>query len=595
MSAASRRHAPLVAVLLGLAFLALLPQISLWVIRGREWNGSYVVMQGDEPLYSAYIRSLIDGQPRRNDPFSQTSNTEISETAFSVQAIPAYAIAIPARVLHVSAAWAMILLALLAAVAAGLAVFWLLRSVSGDDHLAAAGILFVLCFGGLAGGHGIAGIILKPDLSISALPFLRRYQPAAVFSLFFVFQVLVWRAVAATRGFRRRLYSIAAGLTLGLLIFSYFYLWTAAIAWLICFSVCWFYFRKEDRGKILAVAAAVLVSALPCLALYAHLISQRSGTLDQLQTVVHSHAIDLFRVPEALGLIIMAVVLITAFRHRRIASSDPRFLYALSAATTPLIVFNQQIVTGRMMQPFHYEAFVVNYLVLVALVVTLALSKTVSARALLWIAVLSFGWGLLDVGLVSKVVWVPQAAKADRIVPVFQELRRLSANGDSSAKIVFSPDLSVSVFLSTWTSQSTLLDMGGLDFGSISADEKRDYLYLHSYYCGTTVEEFRAALNAEPGTEGYARSVVFGHERVTRELGGVFKPIQSAEIDHEAENYRSFVDAFSVSELEQRPLSYAIVAGDMPFDFSRIDRWYERDQGRRFGDYVLYNLKPRSP
>ncbi len=45
---------PVMAMLL----LSLLPQVHLWLIRGRNWNGAYVSSQGDELLYSAYIRSL---------------------------------------------------------------------------------------------------------------------------------------------------------------------------------------------------------------------------------------------------------------------------------------------------------------------------------------------------------------------------------------------------------------------------------------------------------------------------------------------------------------------------------------------------------
>jgi len=91
--------------------LALIPQIHLWFVRGRDWNGAYATLQGDEFLYSAYINALIDGRPRRNDPFAGQDNRPVSplpESSFSIQFMPAYWIAVPARVFGVSASTAFI-------------------------------------------------------------------------------------------------------------------------------------------------------------------------------------------------------------------------------------------------------------------------------------------------------------------------------------------------------------------------------------------------------------------------------------------------------------------------------------------------------
>lgn len=580
-----------IPALIALLFLALIPQINLWVVRGDHWNGSYVVMQGDEPLYSAYIRSLIDGQPRRNDPFSATNNP-IPESAFSIQFVPPYVIATLARIFNVSASTAMILLAVFTALASALAVFWLLLSVTSDQRLASAGVLFVLCLGGMAGGHGLVGILLKSDLTISALPFLRRYQPAASFPLIFLFMVMYWRAFRADLDRSRRLYSIGSGACLSILVFCYFYLWTAGAAWMLCFGLVWFVVRPSEKKRAIETTAFAFAPVLAGLLFYAHLLSQRSHAIDQLLIVTHTRMLDLFRVPEIIGMSVIAALFI-AYRRACIELSDPKFIFALSTAFVPFLVFNQQVATGRAIQPFHYEAFVVNYLVLIALLITLSFWMNFSRRALLWLALLSFAWGFVEVALVSKMVWVPQAVKADETVPALLELRELSKRGAPASSIVYSPDLAVNRFLPTWTTQSTLLDMGGLDFGSVSAAQRKEFLYLHLYYSGTSIEGLRASLNGEAGTEGYARSLIFGHERITRELGGNFRPIQAHEVEQEVERYRSYVAAFSRAEVLKRPLTYAIVPSSGNFNFSCLDQWYERDQGQQFGSYVLYRLHTR--
>src|SRR5437867_198385 len=96
-----------------MVLLSLMPQIHLWFVRGRDWNGAYATLQGDELLYSAYINALIDGRPRRNDPFAgrdSTSKSPLPESTFSIQFIPAYMIASLARALGKSASTAFIVL-----------------------------------------------------------------------------------------------------------------------------------------------------------------------------------------------------------------------------------------------------------------------------------------------------------------------------------------------------------------------------------------------------------------------------------------------------------------------------------------------------
>ena len=53
--------------------LSLIPQIHLWIVRGRDWNGAYVSSQGDEIYYSGYINALMDGSSR---PSFQTLDTD---------------------------------------------------------------------------------------------------------------------------------------------------------------------------------------------------------------------------------------------------------------------------------------------------------------------------------------------------------------------------------------------------------------------------------------------------------------------------------------------------------------------------------------
>ncbi len=423
--------------------------------------------------------------------------------------------------------------------------------------------------------------------------------------MFFVFNVLVWQALTSKSKRATRVSAVLAGVTLSVLVFSYLYLWTAAAAWLVCIGVLWLYFRPADRLKALSVLTTIGAITVLALAPYAYLVSHRASSLDEQQTLISTHQPDPFHVSEILGALILVVLVISVLR-RKIERNDSRTIFAASLALLPFVVFNQQVLTGKTMQVYHYEAFVVNYSLLVGLLITMTLLwKPFSGRLLLWIAALAFSWGVVEVGLPSRLHYVPAAVIDDQIVPVLLRLKQLSredgttaglrARGEAST-IVFSPQLAVTVLQPTWTAQGTLIDMGGLDFGSVSREVRKEFFYMHLYYSKADIGSLREALKGTPDDQSmkyYARSVIFGHDRIVPALSGDFKPIQPEEIEQEIRAYQAYANSFSREQVLKRPVTYAVIPADTNFDFTNLDRWYERDAGERVGSYILYQLKLR--
>jgi hypothetical protein len=589
-----------------ITFLALMPQIHFWAMCGSQWHGAYAVVQGDEFLYSAYVNALIDGRPRRNDAFTGRDSVPASplpESTFSIQFIPAFAIAWLAKVCGASASSTFIVLIVLAGLLASLSLYWLLASITGDSQTAAVGLLFVLCLGAIAAGHGIIGVLLKPGVVLLGLPFLRRYQPAAAFPLFFIFCGLLWQALNNGNPRRAWLYSTLAGLNLAVLVFSYLYLWTAAAAWLVCIALLWLYLRpKEERYRTLGLfvvpAGIVTLALIP----YAYLVSHRAGSLDEAQTMVLTHRPDPFRVPEIIGAIIL-VTLIVSVRRGRVKSSEPRVIFAASFALLPLVLLNQQVLTGRSMQPYHFENFVANYAVLVGFVIVVTLLyRSIRSRSLLWIAVLCFLWGAIEISMPVLANYGSNVA-ADEMVPVLTRLKDLSKQDGTlsslrdtgkSSTLVFSPERDVMGLLPTWTSQGTLLGMGGLDFGSASQNQRKEMLYMYLYYSAIDGAGLREILNEKAGNalmSHYARIAIFGHERVVPMLSFHLEPITQEEVEEEVRGYQTFMDSFTREKVLLYPFAYVVTRGES--DLSHVDLWYERNAGERFGDYNLYRVRPR--
>ena len=264
---------------IAITILSLYPQLLMWGARGRDWNGTYAEVHGDEWVYSAYVQALIDGRPRRNDPYTGRDDRPGDaqpESLFSIQFVPAYMIAVPARLLQISSSTAFIILGILSPFFASLTIFWLIFNLTREHKLAAAGSLIVLCLGGTAAGEGVLHLLVSGD-QYSFIPFLRRFEPAAPFPLFFLFCTFVWKSL---HGKRARSWAAMAGLTLVLLIFSYFFLWTSAVAWLACLIVLVVVADRANLKRhaipfliIIGLAAAGLVP-------YLILLSNRSATMD---------------------------------------------------------------------------------------------------------------------------------------------------------------------------------------------------------------------------------------------------------------------------------------------------------------------------
>ena len=199
-------------------FLAIYPQLNIWLVKGSAWNGAFVVSNYDEVAYSGYVNALIEGRPRKSDPFIGQDNIA-GETLYSIQAVPRTRSRSRLWAFGLSAASAFVILNFLIAIFSSFAVFGLLRAVTSDDLLAGVGVVAVLCLGTAAAFQGELQHMILGNYICDFFPFLRRYQPGLAFPLFFVFCTSAWRLFDETDSKRSILYAILTGIVLALLVF----------------------------------------------------------------------------------------------------------------------------------------------------------------------------------------------------------------------------------------------------------------------------------------------------------------------------------------------------------------------------------------
>ncbi len=600
-----------------MAALALVPQVHLWAVRGGEWQGQYASFQPDETAYSAYVNALIDGRPRRADPYTgrdDALDAAGTETLFSIQFVPPYLLALPARLFGLSASTVFTLLSPLTAFASTLALFWLLLAATRDARFAATAALAVLCLGGFATGHKLLDVLAGAQISHTPLPFLRRYVPAVPFPLFFLFCACAWRALAARSPRGALVSALPAALCFAALVYSYFYLWTAALACAGCLALCWLLFRADERARSLKTLAALAALAAVALAPYFALLSRRAPALDAAQGLVFTRAPDFLQVSELAGFCVLIALFVCA-RRGRVSLSDPAALLAASFALLPFAVFNQQLVTGRTLQPLHYELFVTNYCWPLAALLVARLARrgretddaqhippataraardesrafSFSPRALAVFAAAVFAVGAFESVAATRLT-AGRNLLLDEARPPLLRLAGIARREPGSARAtVFYSDFRQADLAPTVAPQPTLWALHTFSFNGVTSEEERERLSQQLYYSGFTEEDFLRLLERRT----FLLSAVFGWTRALEGWDAHLPPISRAEMLAAARAYADYRASFTRERAGLLPLGFAVAPAGGPFDFSHLDRFYERDAGERAGGYVIHRVRLR--
>ncbi|CAN5599592.1 hypothetical protein BH10ACI3_BH10ACI3_14310 [soil metagenome] len=598
-----------------LAVFSLYPQLKLIYNRGDQWNGHYAYNDIDEVAYASYLKALMDGRPRKNDPYTgrdETTENPQPESLFSIQFAGPYTIAIPARVFGINAMWAMTISGAIAAFLTALAIFWLIGMITGDSLFAMAASLFVLAGGALFAGEGAIGEILGTSYSYPYFPGFRRYIPAMAFPAFFLLVGLIWKLLntesdqkpktkdpkPSADTFPHLLVALST-LAFGYTVFTYFYVWTTAAAWLGLLGVLMLIVRPDGVWRDMRSLLGVGIGCGVMLAPYAYLLSNRTHTMDDVQMLVRTHAPDLTRPPELIGFVVLLVIAVGVVL-KMFPLRDRGTLFAISLALTPLAVFNQQILTGQSLQPIHYQVFIGNYVAGLAVVVTLGLiwrtaegRETLLAKAALTtLAVIAAGWGFVECHYTVRILDDVNIVR-DEALPVARRLAQIGkTDPDPHRSSVLYLGLAEADDMPTVAPQAVLWARHQHVFAGVTWDENKERYYQQLYYDGVTPRDL--ADRMKRGDDVVSVIALFGWGRHTDRLNSEYKPLTFGEIDAETRKYSDYVKAFDPARNGVPRLEHLVAPTGFPDEaMANIDKWWVRGSAEVFGKYTLYSLTPR--
>ena len=600
-----------------LAIFCLYPQMKMLYLRGGEWNGHYAYNDIDEVAYASYVRALIDGRPRKNDPYTgrdQTPETPQPESLFSIQFAAPYTIAIPARIFGVGTPWAMTLAGGIAGFLAALAAFWFLGRLTGDPWFAMVGALGTFALGALAAGEGALPEILFDGFSYPYFPGFRRYIPALAMPAFFGMVGFVWMylsagqretsdpeekglppACAGGSALKSRLvYGGGATLCFAYCVYSYFYIWTTAAAFLGCLVIVWVMERPATFWRDIKALALLGIAWMLVLVPYAYLLSQRAESMDHVQLLVRTRMPDLNRVPEWIALATL-FLLVFGMIKKIISIREPAVLFAVALALVPFAVFNQQVITGRSLQPIHYQVFIGNYVAVLALAVAVGLlwrrklgqgrtaPKIICAAAMLLVA----GWGFVECHYTVRVLDDANVAR-DEALPVARRLEELAVNEpDAHRSTVLSYDWLIADDMPSVAPQNILWARHQHVFAGLSWDESKERYYQQLYY--QNVDE--TGLDYMLKNDFVSQIALFGWGRHTDRLSTNSKPLTFGEIAEEVKRYGVYRRNFGIQQASRPLIKYVIVPAPGRVDTSRLEIWYELVEGEQIGRHILYKAR----
>lgn len=578
-----------------LAVLSLYPQAALIYSRGSEYNGAAFVNDNDESVYLAYLQSLIDERPRKNNIYSG-GEIAPSETFLSIQSLPAYAVTMIARPFGFSAETVFPLLSFLFAFSTAIFLYWLFYQFTENEIFSAVAVLFVLVLGVTVAGYGTAKLILGLGPASASFPFLRRYTPGIAFPFLFIFMGSVYRAYAGA--WVRRWTWVVASLSFIVLLYSYFYLWTAALAWMAAVVFLTLLFPSLRAKRLfqdfwVPLTISCVLAGLP----YLWLLSQRSSSTDSFQALEATRIFVWQRPSIWLGVFLVSAL---AFLRRRLAEqklASERLVFATACAILPILVFEQHIITSYSLQPFHYNLYVAPYIVLIAAASTfwLWLKDSRSSVGKVWgvvlISLLS-AWGVVESRNAMDYRWNANIIR-DKNISVSLRLRRLVEESGEvpGSAISFNSNSFQADHQPSVTPQGVLWSEHLPWASAIGVSDAKRRYFSHLYFTGRDGDTFEKAMKECP--TGPECKAIFGWRVIQTLAIGNHSPTQ-AEAAAIAQEYREFLSEVSSSGPPEPTLSFAVIENrEKAFDFANLDRWYQRDAGETVGSYTIYRLTRR--
>lgn len=424
LAVATRNHKLALAGAIIVGLIYVLPNIFFIMTLGENYHGLPMMQTANEDFYLARIQKIMDGHSLLGPAVFYENRNQGSLTPAGGEILYALAGCLfrlsPVNVLIASRFILLFILFLL--------IYSLIHLVSVNIYSisnklnAVAGALFITLGYDLI-DFKTAWLFLTGQINGgNFLIWTRPVNPIMGGIFLLAFLLCLWAIIRPGRN--RKVAIAGAGIFLALAIYSYFFSWGVAVSVLAILGIIYILEKRIDLLKSLAyVGLTALILTLP----YWYFSWQLSGQPEYKQALLrnglfYTHYPVLNKVLLA-ALAVYALITIFLFIKRKtlplwseLMNSEEQknrlqdwYIFSVVLLLGGLWAFNQQVITGRTVWPFHF----VQYTIPLAIIAVLALFYNLTAvkwpkiclTILSAIVAVSLGWGIFSQAKIYKIYY----------------------------------------------------------------------------------------------------------------------------------------------------------------------------------------------
>jgi hypothetical protein len=335
------RHKWAIGLALLTSIIVALPQVYFRIDHKNDGVYQGIELLPDSP-WSARAREVQDGHPN----FGAIYYKDGKDNPYLFQPLGSMVVAYPGKLLGLDINNTLLLSRILLSALAFLLAYSFIFLFSKHKLLALAGSVLILLADSAQSLYGIMQLLggNSPD---DFVRLSRPVNPVMIYILLFGFLTAFWQ-------FYRKgtwKWGVLAAIFLGLNFYNYFYTWTYLYAFGAILGL-FMLIQKDwiEVKKILWVYLGALLVAIPYMVnLYKATQHENYVWAGIRNGVVH------MREPLFVGFVVIASLIIFAWKFPK----EDRKAYIFTAAIllAPFVTQNQQLLTGKILQPLHYHWF----------------------------------------------------------------------------------------------------------------------------------------------------------------------------------------------------------------------------------------------
>lgn len=364
-----KQHYLALTLALVVGFISVAPQFLYVIYLGNDYKGGYFFSTPNEDLYLSKMQEIIEGHWRVGSPVF----FEYKDFKPLVPPVGEYLYALPSLIFNLPLTKVLVFSKFLFPAILFLLVYFFIyqltikKELAGSKINAAVGGLFVTLGYDLIDYKTSWLLLIGKMKTVNLLVWTRPVNPIIGALLIFALLLMVWSMINN----RKKYLFIPAGLTLALMA-GYFFSWGISLS--IIGALLIIFIFKKDFFAVKQLGLTIFVALLASLPYWYNLCKSlfQSGNenLGAKNGLFYTHAPMINKFLLMISLIFLLIILYKFWKKENIKSGENNWCwFCLAMILGGWLAFNQQLVTGRTIWPYHFVQYTIPFSIIIGMII----------------------------------------------------------------------------------------------------------------------------------------------------------------------------------------------------------------------------------